>query len=126
MINTHQPMIEESIDPRGSQNRRNIDKSRASSVQDELMVDSQMCLEKTNSLNEERNNKSIDGMCKDNLDLGRSGDSQPGIRISQHRSAKPASYRDVFINSELRWENCFQEWGLQELEMEGSNDFVIG
>lgn len=65
-------------------------------------------------------------MCMDNLDSGRSGDSQPGIRTYQHRSAKPASYRDAFINSELRWENYFQEWGLQELEIEGSNDSVIG
>lgn len=60
MINTYQPMIEETIDPGWSQNRRVIDESRVSNVQEELMVDSQMCLEKTNSLNEERNNKSID------------------------------------------------------------------
>ncbi|KAI3889504.1 hypothetical protein MKX03_023618, partial [Papaver bracteatum] len=54
----------------------------------------------------------------DKLGSERSGNTQSGDRTSQQRSTKFPSYRDAFVNSGLRWKNCFQEWGLEDLEME--------
>ncbi|XP_026449401.1 uncharacterized protein LOC113349619 isoform X2 [Papaver somniferum] len=128
MTNTHQTMIDESIDPGGLQNRRIGDEVRDSIFHDELMEDSQMIMEKTNSLKENRNIKSTEDMCVDKMDSERSGNSQVGDINSQQRFTKPTSYSDAFVNSDLKWEKCFQEWGLKELdiEMDGSNTYMTG
>lgn len=121
-------MIDESIDPGGLQNRRIGDEVRDSIFHDELMEDSQMIMEKTNSLKENRNIKSTEDMCVDKMDSERSGNSQVGDINSQQRFTKPTSYSDAFVNSDLKWEKCFQEWGLKELdiEMDGSNTYMTG
>ncbi|KAI3883878.1 hypothetical protein MKX03_017341 [Papaver bracteatum] len=80
--------------------------------------------EKTNSLNENRNIKSNKGLGIDCENSERSEDPQIGGKKFQQGFSKPASYKGAFVNSDLRWERCFQEWGLKELDMDLDGDDV--
>lgn len=63
-----------------------------------------------------KNGAHVENMCIDQL--VDSGDSNRAPSQPQLVKSKPISYRDAFVNSEARWENCFRERGLQNSEME--------
>ncbi|KAI3980048.1 hypothetical protein MKX01_042702 [Papaver californicum] len=91
------------------------------------MEDTQVSLGKMNNLNDKGINTSSDDMSEDKGSTGKSGNPQISDRDAQQMFTKPVSYRDAYVNSDLRWTNCFQEWGLQDSDMEidGTNASMI-
>ncbi|KAI3859971.1 hypothetical protein MKX03_008514, partial [Papaver bracteatum] len=78
------------------------------------MSESRMNLGKTSELKNmgDKSGNHYDSLCVDQLNMEGCGIEQQGVQFRPGKTgiSKSVSYRDVFVNSDLTWKTCFQEW----------------
>lgn len=131
MINKQQAVVDGSIEPGGHQSRLGMVTTIRSGEKDAQMFNSHIKLrERGNRLDMEsmnnqffcasgdgnsRDDNQSDGMNIDDSMHVQRGPAHPNSRSPHNDTTRATSYRDAFLNSEARWRNWFQEWGMKEL-----------
>lgn len=134
MINKQQATDGVSIEPGGHQSRINTTLINRPCVEDAHIIDPQLELGKNDSQVDKNTTMSTQsgsasnyqnwkmGSQSDDMIIEESSQEQRevhnrNLRSVHNQSPKTISYKDAFLNSDSRWRNCFQEWGLKEVDV---------